>query len=112
MQQEKKRSDDRRLHQPIRFCCFGQMMQDDFLERGCKGGPTHWLFGSTIIKVELSAEQAEPILEVQDAIIHVVARTSFYEQDLRMGQILGQPACNNATSSAASNDKIVIDVKI
>lgn len=74
--------------------------------------PTHGLFDGGIVVVELAAQQAEPLLELQDAVIHVVAGTTLNDEDTLVGEVLGQPAGNDTASSATTDDDVVVVVDI
>lgn len=73
---------------------------------------THGLFGRAIVIVEFTAQQAQPVLQLQNTVVHVVARAGLDEQDLLPWKILRQPASNHTAGGATANNDIVEAVGI
>lgn len=73
---------------------------------------THWLFRSRVIVVQFSAQQIEPVLEFQHAVVHEITRTGFNQERALVRQVLGQPRRNHAAGRAAANNHIVVAVDV
>lgn len=55
---------------------------------------TIWLFGGSIIIIQLSSQKIEPLLKVQNAIIHKIARASLDQEDFLMRKIFCEASCD------------------
>lgn len=75
-------------------------------------GATHRLLGRGIVVVEVAAQQAQPVLQLQHAVVHKVAGTGLDQQDALAGQILGQARGDDTAGSAAAHDHVVIAVDV
>lgn len=74
---------------------------------------THGLLSGAVVVVELASEQVQPILEEKDAVIHEIRRTSFNQEDLLVGEVLGEPAGNDTASSATTDyDKVIVALRV
>lgn len=73
---------------------------------------THRLFCGTVIIVELTTKQVQPLLQIEDAIVHKIARTGLDEKHLLVREILGQPRGDDTASCATANDYIVVLIRV
>ncbi len=53
------------------------------------------MFCGSIIIVKLSPEQSEPLLEVENTIVHEIARAGLNQKNLLVREILGQTRGND-----------------
>jgi hypothetical protein len=66
------------------------------------------LLGGGVVVVELTAEEVQPVLEEENAVVQVVRRAGLDEEDLLVGHVLGEAGSDNAASGTATdNDKVI-----
>ena len=66
------------------------------------------LFGGAIVVVKLASKEVEPVLEQQYTVVHEVAWAGLDQEDLLVGQVLGESRGNDTASCASSDDDKVI----
>lgn len=70
------------------------------------------LFGGRVVIVQLAAQEAQPLLQVEHAVIGEVAGTTLNDQSSLVGKVLRQARSNHATSGTTTDDDIVVAVEV
>lgn len=70
------------------------------------------LFDGGVVVVELAAKQVQPFLQVENAVIHVVAGTTLNDKHTLVGEVLGQSGGDDTASGATTDDNVVVAVEV
>ena len=71
---------------------------------------THFLLSGAIPIVVLAAQELQPIFQIENIVIEIVAWASFDQQDFLVRQVLGQSAGDHTTGSSTTHDDVVKDI--
>jgi hypothetical protein len=70
--------------------------------------PTLWLLCCAIVVIQLSAEEAEPLPQIQDTVIHIITRASLDKENPLVREVLGKTGCDNTSCRTSTDNHIVI----
>lgn len=71
-----------------------------------------WLLGGTIVVIQFASEKVQPVFQLENFVVHEITGTCFDQQDLLVGQVLGEPARNDASCGSTAYNQIVEDISI
>jgi hypothetical protein len=73
-------------------------------------GLTVGLFNGRVVIIQFAAEQAQPLLQIEDPVIREVAGTTLNDQHTLVGEVLCQARRNHTAGGTTTDDNIVIAV--
>lgn len=68
----------------------------------------HGLLHGAVVIVQLSSQQRKPLAKIEDLVEVEVGRASLDQQHLALGQVGREPGGNDAASSTAANNDVVV----